>query len=330
MPSEEPLVEARVTATESVLVAGAAGFLGSHLTKALVARGSTVHALVRVDTNLERLDDVMERVVVHRVDVFDSRALSECLGEIRPRVVINAIKARPNRADPLELTRSNVLAPANLLVSAAASGCARFLQLDSSTMYEARRGRIDECTPIRPVSAHGTTKAAASLICRSLAAELNVGYIALCPFQLFGPWDERRHLVPTAIDAIFDDRELVLSPQGRRDWIFVTDVVEACLLALDADLDGEELNLGTGRHHSNEDVVETIARLTGRPIRVRVDERAARPWDRDDWRADCSKARRLLGWEPRHDLAGGLEATIVWECERRSRLLAEASSKGER
>lgn len=220
--------------------------------------------------------------------------------------------------------RDNVAAAANLLVSAAASGCARFVQLGSSTEYEAQRGRLSESTPLRPTTVFGATKAAASLVCRALAAELDVDLVVLRPFNVYGPWDEPGHLIPTAIAAALDDRELVLAPRGRRDWAFVSDVIEACLLALDAELGGVELNLGSGRGWSNEEVVETISRLSGRTVRVRVDERAGRPWDRDDWRADSSKARELLGWEPRHDLVSGLKATIAWERERRDRPAASA------
>ncbi|HEX7525199.1 MAG TPA: NAD(P)-dependent oxidoreductase [Gaiellaceae bacterium] len=303
----------------AILVAGAGGFIGSHLVRALAARGDSVHALVRPGTSLARLEDLVDRIAVHRVDACDQEALHDCLRAVRPAAVVNAVKSRPNRDRPLSAVYDNVMAAANLLVSAADSGCARFVQLGSSTEYEARPGRLDESTPLRPTSVHGATKAAASQICQALAAELGVRLVVLRPFQVYGPWDAPSHLVPAAIAAALDDRELVLAPRGRRDWIFISDVIEACLLTLDAGLDGEDLNLGSGRQWRNEEVVETIGRLSGRRIRVRLDEHAGRPWDRDDWRADSSKAGALLGWKPRHDLASGLEATIAWEHERRSR-----------
>jgi nucleoside-diphosphate-sugar epimerase len=308
----------------AVLIAGAGGFIGANVVRALIARGDDVHALVRPGTSLARLEDLLDRVSVHRLDASDHEALRECLGRVRPAAVVNAAKSRPNDVDPLAPVRDNVMAPASLLVSAAGLGCARFLQLGSSTEYEARRGRLDESTPLRPTGMHGATKAAASLVCRELAAELGIDLVVLRPFQVYGPWDDPRHLVPTAIAAALDGRELVLAPRGKRDWVFISDVVEACLLALDTELRSEELNLGTGQQWSNEDVVETVARLSGRPIRVRVDEQAGRLWDRDDWRADSSRAAELLGWKPHHDLASGLEATIAWERERRERQAARS------
>jgi nucleoside-diphosphate-sugar epimerase len=314
----------RAARAGAILVAGAGGFNGSQLVRALVARDERVHALVRPGTSLARLEDLVDRITVHRADACEHEALLDCFQGARPAAVVNAVRSRPNRAEPLAAVRNNVMAAASLLVAAADSGCSRFVQLGSSTEYEARRGRLDESALLRPTSLQGATKAAASLVCHALAAELGVDLVVLRPFQVYGPWDEPSHLVPTAIAAALDDRELVLAPRGKRDWIFISDLIEACLLALDAEIGGEDLNLGSGRQWSNEEVVETIERIAGRQIRVRRDERAGRPWDRDNWRADSSKARELLGWKPCHDLASGLEATIAWERERRSRPAASA------
>ncbi len=324
MPSEKTPADRVGNSTNSaILVTGAGGFIGSNLVRTLTARGhSSVHALVRSGTSLARLEDFPDRITVHHVDAHDREALLDCLRSVRPVAVINTIRTGPSCVDPLTVVRNNVMAPANLMVATADSGCTRFVQLGSSTEYETRRGELDESTPLRPVSLHGATKAAASLLCQALAAELDIGLVVLRPFQVYGPWDEPTHLVPTAIAAALDDRELVLAPRGRRDWVFVSDVVEACLLALEAELGGEELNLGTGTQWSNEEVVETIVRLSGRRIRVRIDERAGRPWDRDDWRANPSRAGELLGWKPRHDLESGLKATITWELEQRNRVAA--------
>jgi nucleoside-diphosphate-sugar epimerase len=211
-------------------------------------------------------------------------------------------------------------------VFAAESGCSRFVQLGSSTEYEPRPGPIDESTPLRPTTLHGATKAAATLVCGALAADLGVDLVVLRPFNVYGPGDEPRHLIPTAIAAALDGRELMLAPRGKRDWVFVSDVVDACLLALDARVGGEELNLGTGRQWSNEEVVSAIAECIGRRIRVRIDERVARPWDRDDWVAEVAKAHELLGWTPRHDLASGLRETIRWERARRPPSAVAASA----
>lgn len=285
-----------------------------------------MHALVRPESALGRLGLIGSRITVHRVDASDPEAVRACLGGIRPAAVVNAVKHRRATPDPLASVRDNVDAAANLLVFAAESGCSRFVQLGSSTEYGATPGPVDEATPLRPTSAHGATKAAATLVCGALAADLGIDLLVLRPFQVYGPGDDPGHLVPTAIAAALDGRELVLAPHGRRDWVFVSDVVDACLLALDASVSGEEVNVGTGRQWSNEEVVSAIEECLGRRISVRVDEQASRPWDRDDWVADVSKAQELLGWTPRHDLASGLRKTIRWERTERRRSAVAATA----
>jgi nucleoside-diphosphate-sugar epimerase len=304
-----------------VLVAGATGFIGANLVRELVLRGASVHALVRPGSSLSRLDDLAGDIAVHAMDAADPTAVRECLARVRPRAVVNLARRRhegpESRLDAL--VRDNVVVAANLIAAAGGVGCSHFVHFGSPTEYEPCRGPLDESTPVRPVNVFGATKAAATLVCREVAAEAGVSLMVLRPFQVYGPWDLPRHLVPTAITAALDGNELRLAPGGRRDWVFVADVVDACLLALAADPGAEELNLGSGRQWSNEEVVATIAELTGREIRVQIDERASRPWDRDDWMADASRARALLGWAPRYDLRGGLQATLSWELERRGR-----------
>lgn len=115
--------------------------------------------------------------------------------------------------------------------------------------------------------------------------------------------------MPAAIAAAFEGSELRLAPNGRRDWVFVEDVVEACLLTL-ARGKGGEFNVGAGRQWTNAEVVAAVAEACGREIRVRTDESAMRAWDRDDWVADTTAAEHVLGWRPRHDLRSGLARTV--------------------
>lgn len=296
-----------------VAVAGAGGFIGSRVVRALTEGGCEVHALIRPGGRRDRLAGL--DCVVLEVDAGEAGTVRAQLLRIRPDAVVNAVRApRPGGASDLQaMLSANVAAAAHLMLGARPAGCRRFVQIGSSTEYAPEAGPISEERPLRPVTTHGATKAAASLVCRSLASDLGVGLAVLRPFQVYGPGDQPQHLVPQAIRASLEARHLRLSPLGRRDWVYVDDVAEACLRALVSDRDQLEVNIGSGRQWTNAQLVTRVGAATGAPVPVVLDESAGRAWDRGDWVADVRRARETLGWEPRHDLDAGLAATVAWE-----------------
>lgn len=109
-----------------------------------------------------------------------------------------------------------------------------------------------------------------------------------------------------------DDLPLT-GPGLRRDFVFVDDVVEACLRAAATEaVLGEVMNVGTGVETSNEQLVAEVGRVLGREIRVGTGAYPPHETDRPHWRADIAKVRRLLDWEPRHSLAEGIAQTADW------------------
>lgn len=302
-----------------MVVAGAAGFIGRRVVRALVSAGAHVVGLARHTTILDggngsgRPDD--GGIELLRVDTGDPTAVTAALRVVRPAAMVIAIKSSRLAlcTDPLAPVRDNVLAPCHLIAGAARAGCGSIVLLGSSTEYGAHPGPISEEAPLAPVTLHGATKASGSIACRGLARVLGVRLAVLRPFQVYGPGDPQHHLIPTAIAAALHDDEVVLAPHGRRDWIYVDDVAEAVALTLAADLDDVTINLGTGHQWTNSEVVTEVFALCGREPRIRETEAAARSWDREDWVADTRQARALLGWSPRHELRDGLRLTVASE-----------------
>ena len=126
-------------------------------------------------------------------------------------------------------------------------------------------------------------------------------------------------LVPTAIRAALQGTALPLTADDwYRDFVFVEDVVEACLLAgTTPGIEGEIMNVGTGRQHSNREVVAAVETALGVPVKVRVGAYAPHATDTRHWVADVEKARSKLGWRARHSLEEGVRKTVAWvqECE---------------
>jgi nucleoside-diphosphate-sugar epimerase len=136
----------------------------------------------------------------------------------------------------------------------------------------------------------------------------------LRPFSIYGYREAETRLIPTAIRAGLSGGTLPLTRRGYvRDYIFVEDVAEACLLAVETDgIEGEIINIATGIQTSNEEVVSMIGRQLGKEIKVEVGAYPPHPTDTSHWCADVSKAKRLLGWEARHTLDEGLSKTVAW------------------
>jgi nucleoside-diphosphate-sugar epimerase len=217
------------------------------------------------------------------------------------------------------MVETHVLGTERLLDAAAATGCARFIQLGSSTEYGPSDLPHDEDQRLAPTSLYGATKAASSLLGLARAHSGLLPVAVLRPFAVYGPWDRPGGLVPSAIRAALDGSPLPLTGPGlRRDWVFVDDVADACLRALDGRADGEVVNVGTGTQTANEEIVRAVEETTARSIDVRPGSLEPRPWDAPTWVASTGKAKALLGWEANAPIGEGLSRTVAWTLEGRT------------
>jgi nucleoside-diphosphate-sugar epimerase len=301
----------------SVLVTGAAGFVGANLVRALCERGALVQALVRPATDRWRLAAIVPPVVLHAGDVTDAAAVRRAVAAARPEFIFNLAMPGGHAADAGAREgafRTSVVGTANLLAALADHPYRRFVHVGSSLEYGPKNTAIAEDATLAPATPRGVAKAAATLLCQYTARVTRRPIVVMRPFSVYGAWESATRLVPAAILAALRGEELELTTTGyRRDLVFVDDVVAACLGALDADgIDGEIINVGSGAQWSNEAVVELIGEIVGHRITIRAGTYPASPSDTAHWVADIDKARRLLGWRPRYMLRDGLERTVAW------------------
>ncbi len=311
-----------------VLVTGAAGFVGSHLSERLVADG---HDVVGVDgiilesyaaaykhDNLRFLQD-SENFKLLKLDLRTDD-LSAAFDGIDAVVHLAAVPGLPISWERLDLyTVCNLLATGRLIHAASAAGIKRFVHVSTSSVY-GKMAVGDENQVLRPYSPYGLTKLAAENLL--FAHHDNHGFpaLALRYFSIYGPRQRPDMAYHIFMEAMLSGKPITVFGDGHqsRSNTFVGDCVEATVLALHNGQLGEAYNVGGGELVTLNEAIEVISELSGRePI---IDRRPDRAGDQRMTQADTSKALKDFGYEPKVGVREGLTRQFEWHVDRRSRL----------
>lgn len=297
-----------------VLVTGAAGFVGANLLRILVAAGCEPHGVIRPGGHSWRLADLVGKVVLHEVDLTDEPAFEAVFLQVHPEYVFHLATPRgSSEAARDEMLRFNVLGAAFLGRLVSRYGTRRLVVAGSSLEYAPSTVALTESSVVAPLTWHGTVKSAATLMFQYAAHANALPVVLLRLFHVYGPWESAHRLGPTAIRSALEGAPLPLTEPGiRRDWVFVDDVCEALLLALDWGCKGAIFNIGTGVETSNEALVACVESVSGCQIKVAPGAHPRSITDAEHRFANPTLARDILGWLPQHDLEAGLRHTVAW------------------
>jgi NAD dependent epimerase/dehydratase len=308
----------------SVLLTGAAGFIGSHVAERLARNGAQVRAFVRYNSRnnygwLESLEaDVLDHIEVFRGDLVNPEAVARAIGGCEVVFHLGALIPIPySYVHPREFVDTNVVGTLNVLEAARRAELSRLVHISTSEVYgTARQVPIDERHALNAQSPYAATKSAADQVAVSYWRSFSIPVAVARPFNTFGPRQSARAVIPTIItQALSRDVIELGSTHTTRDFLFVEDTaagIEACGQA--DGIEGEVINLGSGREISIAEVVERVLAILGLDTPVVTDSERLRPDQSEVERliADWGKARQLLGWEPRVDFDEGLRRTIEW------------------
>jgi dTDP-glucose 4,6-dehydratase len=308
-----------------VLVTGAGGFIGSHLSEALVRRGHRVRALVRYNGRghagrLEDLpDEIRDDIEVTLGDITDPYAIRDIVRDTDVVFHLAALVAIPySYVAPHSFFVTNTVGTVHLL-EAARDQVQRIVHVSTSECYgTAQVVPIPEAHPLVAQSPYAASKIGGDKVAESFRRTFDLPIVTVRPFNTYGPRQSARAIIPTIItQALVNGSVRLGALEPTRDLTFVTDTVAGMIAAGEApDVLGETINLGNGTEISIGELAERILGLLaqdGVDAQIEHDPDRVRPDASEVERlcADTSKARRLLDWAPVVSLDDGLAATIA-------------------
>lgn len=306
-----------------ILVTGAGGFIGSHLTERLAEEGHEVRAFVRYNSSSSWgwLNDspVKNEIEILSGDIRDMDGVRRAMGGCAAVFHLAALIGIPySYLSPLAYIKTNTEGTYNVLEAARDLGVERVVHTSTSEIYgTAQYAPIDEKHPVNPQSPYAASKSAADQMALAYYRSFGLPVTVIRPFNTYGPRQSARAVIPTIASQLLAGKTRIKlgNTAPTRDLSFVADTVNGFLLAgLCESAAGEVVNLGAGQEISIGGLARKIAAIIGCALEIEEDASRLRPEKSEVERllADASKARALAGWEPKFSLDEGLRGTIAW------------------
>jgi NAD dependent epimerase/dehydratase len=306
-----------------VLVTGADGFIGSHLTEALLKEGCQVRALAQYNSFnywgwLEDIEPNSGLEVVSG-DVRDPNYCIEICKDIDTVFHLAALIAIPySYVAPDSYVDTNVKGTLNICQAARDCGVRRILVTSTSEVYgTGRYVPIDEKHPLQPQSPYSASKIGADALAMSFCNAFKLPVTIVRPFNTYGPRQSARAVIPTIIAQIAGGMKEIklgdLSP--TRDFNYVEDTCRGFIELANCDQAiGETVNIGSNFEISIKDTLDLIKDIMHSDVRFITDEQRIRPENSEVFRLWCdnTKIRSLTGFEPKYSIREGLEKTVEW------------------
>jgi dTDP-glucose 4,6-dehydratase len=312
---------------QTILVTGAAGFIGSNFVRLLVQQRADAK-IIALDKltycgNLANLQGVLsDRVVFVRGDICDPDLLSDVWDQHKITHVVNfAAETHVDRSilGSGPFVQANVVGTQVLLDVAKARNVEKFLQVGTDEVYgslpEDRPDlKFTEQTPLQPNSPYSASKAAADCLVRSYFHTFKMPVLITRCSNNYGPYQFPEKVIPLFVTNLMEGKKVPLYGDGMniRDWLHVEDHCEAIWTVLTRGAPGEVYNIGGNNEITNRKLTETILKEMGKNWDQSVEPVKDRPGHDRRYAIDASKIKRELGWEPKHRFEQSIKTTIQW------------------
>lgn len=308
---------------KKILVTGADGFIGSHLTESLVTAGAKVRALVQYNSfnSWGWLEDTAckDEIDVISGDIRDPHFVREASKDIEVIFHLAALIAIPySYVAPESYVDTNIKGTLNICQAALDNQVSRIMVTSTSEVYgTARYVPIDENHPLQPQSPYSATKISADMIARSFYNTFQMPLIIARPFNTYGPRQSARAVIPTIITQIASGKKQIMlgDVSPTRDFNYVLDTCQGFLALGSCDKAvGETVNIGSNFEISICDTLNLIKEIMGSDVEFIVDPQRIRPKTSEVNRLWCDNTKifELTGFKPRYSIREGLEKTVAW------------------
>jgi dTDP-glucose 4,6-dehydratase len=303
-----------------LLVTGGAGFIGSEFVREAVARDieTVVVDKLTYAGDIQRLKEVKNKITFYKADITNFEFLNYIFEKEKPNIVIHwAAESHVDRSilNPSIFIETNVKGTQILLDVARKYSVDLFINISTDEVYGelGDSGQFYENSPLNPNSPYSVSKAAADMLGRAYYRTYGLPVITVRPSNNYGPWQYPEKLIPVVILKALNNQPIPVYGDGRnvREWLFVSDCVDAIFKIIERGKPGEIYNVGSGQEKRNIDVVKTILNILGKSIDL-ITFIKDRPGHDYRYRLNTKKIEREIGWKAKTNFEEGIEKTIKW------------------
>ncbi len=299
-----------------ILITGSTGFIGSNLTHSLVSKGYEVHLIIREQSNLWRLTDIVQKVKIHYSDLLEFDSVRLIVDKIKPKTIFHLATygaySYQNEMDTIKLV--NLDSTINLIKICANYNFSIFINTGSNSEYGFKEHPMRESDSLEPNSYYSVFKSASTLFCQFESISKQLPIVTIRPFHVYGPYEEPTRLIPTLITNLLHNTcPPLVGPNIKRDMIYIEDVIDFYIMLASKSLNiGKIYNIGSGIQSSIKEIVDITRKLMNSNVSIQWNTMDNRQWDSENWCADMSLVQKIYNWKPKNNLYQGLLKTILW------------------